>query len=1035
MKQNLIDYFANHPTGANLLMVFLILLGAIALPELNRETFPDFSIPIIQVTVVYQGASPEDIESSICQPLQDAIDGISNVEEIQCAARDGLGTLTVEWSEDGDFDEFMEDVKTEVEAITSFPEQAESPIIKQIGRTDRVVSIAITGPMAIPHLKSYAESVKDRLQLTGISLVDIDGFSDHQIRIELSSVLLQQYGLSVSGVANVIRNQSLNLPVGSVETRNRDVLIRFMDERRTPQEFESLIVLSNESGAEIRLGDIAKITDRFEQDEVKTTFNGQRAAILHVNKTKAEDALEIGSQLVAFVDELRKTAPPGVELNLTGDAFSVIRDRLNLLVSNGVQGFILVVLVLWMFFSLRFAFWVAMGLPVSFMGTFFFMNWMGQSLNMITMVGLLIALGLLMDDAIVIAENIATQLNKGKSALEAAAAGTKEVGLGVFSSFLTTICMFGPLIFLEGTIGKILRVLPIVLILTLLVSLLEAFFILPQHLGHSLAHQISKVSRLRQRFENFIQWLREEIAGKAVDWAVAWRYLFLGLLLAGLIISIGMLAGGHIKVSPFPDTEGDSIEARLLLPQGTPLARTEAIVTQLTEAISQINETDTPLQPEGQSLIKSIRVDYNQNVDANESGPHLATVFVDLLGAEQRVGRVDDLLQRWRETAGNLPDILSLKFTSGAAGPAGVPIDIKIQGADFEELKQASLELQDWLNQYDGVLDLSDDLRAGKWEIRLSVKEGALALGLDANTIASQLRAAYLNSTADEVRVGSESYEVDVRLQDMDRNSLADLEYFTVTTQSGQQIPLNTVAHITMGRGYASLKRIDGLRTITVQGDIDPSQLNTNDLNAALQQDFLPKFQERFPGLKLTVGGENEEGSKTQASIVQAFILGFLGIFFLLSFQFRSYIEPLTIMLAIPMSLIGVIWGHWIMGLEITMPSMMGFVSLAGIVVNDSILLISFLKQHVEQGETVSVAARQASRDRFRAILLTSLTTIAGTAPLLFETSLQAQILVPLVTSLVFGLLASTVAILLMVPAFYTILDDFGWLSFKEFVE
>ena len=1025
----MIRFFAAHPTAANLVMIIFIVLGIIAAPKLQRATFPDFTEGEVEIRIPYPGASAEDVEEAICQRIEDAVDGINDLEEVRCEAREGLATAVLKLLEGRNLDSFVDDIKTEVEAIDNFPEQTELPIIKPLGRTDHVVSLAVTGPMSATDLKVYAEQIKDRLLLVPeISQVDIEGFSEHQIRIELAAHTLYQYGLSVADIATVISRQSINLPAGSIETRDQNVLIRFVDERRTVQAFEELMVVGNRSGAEIRLGDIAHITDRFELDEHKILFNDQRAAILKVSKTKTEDSLIIGEAVKAFVEQAQQTAPHGVRFTLTEDMFSIVRDRLDLLLKNGLQGLILVAITLWLFFNFRFSFWVVMGLPVSFLGTIFFMPILGQSLNMLTMVGLLIAIGLIMDDAIVISENIATHLRNGKSALQAAIDGTQEVGMGIFSSFLTSFCMFAPLAFwLEGKIGAVLKVMAIVLILTLIVSLIEAFLILPHHMAHSVDQlQHSTPNRFRQWFDKQIEWIRHQIVGRVVDWVINWRYLFIGLLIATFIGSIGMLASGNVKFTGFPEIDGDIIEARILLPQGTPLARTEAVVEQITAALERVNVELTPMQPNGQSLLENTKVQFNHNPDAHEVGPHVATVTADLLTAEERIGLLDDIIGRWRSEVGDLPDVLSINFKEPVIGPGGLPIDIRLQGPDFNELSAASLELQTWLNRYQGVFDLTDDLRPGKPEIRLRLKEGALALGFDAATIANQLRSAYYGYTASEIQVGPESYEIDVRLAPLDRDSLADFDYFTLTAQDGQQVPLSAVVQIEMERGYARIQRIDNQRTVTIQGDVDSRVLNVNELFQTLKQDFLPEFQQRHPLITVSLEGSMQENAKTGGSALQAFLLGLLGIFVLLSFQFRSYLEPLTVMIAIPFSFIGVIWGHWLMGFDITMPSVIGFISLAGIVVNDSILLVEFLKMRVREGLSIHEAAGSASRERFRAVLLTSLTTIAGLIPILSETSLQAQILIPLVTSLVFGLIASTFLVLLVVPALYTILEDFG---------
>jgi len=841
---------------------------------------------------------------------------------------------------------------------------------------------------------------------------------------------LQRHGLSISDLANAISRQNVDLPAGSVETQQHNYLIRFMDQRTTLQELEALVIVGAGSGAEIRLGDIATIQDSFELDEEKILFNGQRAALLEVNKAKTEDTLRVFDAVNAFIEREQQLAPPDIRFTLTSDKSTVVRDRLQILTSNGLQGLVLVFLVMWLFFQLRFAFWVAMGLPISFLGGLFIMSLLGQSINMISMVALLITLGLLMDDAIVIAENIATHLRKGKSAFHAAVEGTKQVMPGVASSFLTSIAVFTPLAFLSGHMGKVLEVIPVVLVAVLAVSLIEAFLILPHHLEHALKnHEADKQSAFRQRFDASIEWMRHDVLGKAIDAVIQWRYLFLGLVFALFIASIGMLVGGHLKRVAFPDIDGDSFEARLLLPQGSPLSRTEAVVAEITTALKRVDEHYTPLQPGQQGLIRDVTTRYNQNLDAGEKGTHVATISVDILGSDERIGRVDDYLQTWREEVGDIPDVISLNFKEPQAGPAGIAIEIRLKGRDLKQLKAASLELQEWLQQYQGVINLADDLRPGKPEIRLNLKAGSLAFGLDAKTIANQLRAAFYGITADEIETETESYEISVALTDLSHNTLDDLQSFRIVTTKGDQVPLSTVADIEMGQGYARIQRIQGVRTVTITADMDTELGNANLILAATQRDFLPELQQRYPEVSFILEGQAAESSKTSGSMVRGFMIGLVGIFILLSFQFRSYIEPAAVMLTIPLAMIGVIWGHLLMGLELSMPSIMGAVSLAGIVVNDSILLVEFLKLRAREGISIPEAAKIASRERFRAILLTSLTTVAGLTPLLMETSLQAQILIPLASSIVFGLLMATILVLFVVPALFSIFSDFGWVS------
>ncbi len=1023
----MIRFFADHPTAANLLMIGFLVVGMMAWPTLQRETFPRVEPNKVEVRVIYPSARPEDVEEAVCQRIEDAIDGVTNVFEVICEANEGTGKAVIEMAEGADFDRFTNDIKTEVEAINDFPDTAEPPTVRQLGRTDFVASVAVTGPASKTDLKAYAEEVKARmLRWGGIPKVDIRGFSDHQVRIELADATLRQYGISVADIAATIQRQSVDLPSGSIETSARELLIRFADERKKVADFRNLVVVSSAGGGQVRLGDIASISDRFDLDEEKTVFNGKPAAILDVTKTESEDTLDVIDAVNDFLERERQTAPKAITLQITRDISSIVRDRLQLLLRNGGQGLFLVLATLWIFFGFRYSFWVAMGLPVSFLGAIAMMSVIGYSINMLTMVGLLIVIGLLMDDAIVISENIASHRAKGKSPLESAIDGVRQVMPSVFASFVTTACIFGSLAFLKGDIGNILRVVPVVMLLVLMVSLVEAFIILPRHLNHALAHGAEKHGPVQQAMDRFISRTIDKVIGPLAVLAVQWRYLTVGIALACLLLTFATIAGGLLKFSAFPDLDGDVMEARILLPQGTPLARTERVVEQLDRTLGRVNERLSRAQPDGQSLVKNVTYKFNQNTDAYETGPHVATIVADLLESETRTVKIDDVLGEWRKETGDLADVVFVKFTEPSIGPGGLDIEIRLEGDDLAQLQAASAELKIWLMRYRGVINLIDDLRPGKPEVRLRLKDGAATLGIDGRAIADQLRSAFHGTTISEIQRGKESYEIDVRLEARDRDSMADLDDFTITSAEGNQVPLSAVADWSLGRGYSRINRINGRRTVTVQGDIEPGQANAAELIADTRANFFPDLLKRYPGVNLSLQGSEREAGTTRASMIRGFLLGLIGIFLLLSFQFRSYVEPFVVMVIIPFSFIGAVAGHLLMGLDFTMPSILGFAALAGVVVNNSILLVNFIKHYHGEAKSVIEAAPMAVRARFRAILMTSLTTIVGLLPILSETSLQAQVLIPLVTSLAFGLLAATVLVLFVVPAAYSILDDMG---------
>ncbi len=1041
----MIRFFTAHPTASNLLMLALMAIGLMTLPEIKRETFPEVKVFSVEIKVPYPGATPVDVEQGICLALEDALDGISFVEEKTCQARQNLGLMIVKMYENGNFTKFLNDINSAVDGISDFPKEAELATVSEMGRTQNVISIALTADIPRADLKTLAEQIKQRLlRDKNIPLVEIQGFADRQLLIEVENYNLRRYGLSLQDLANLISQQDIDLPVGSIETNTSETQLRFSDERRKPEDLAKLFIMTGSNGNDVLLGDIATIRDSFQLAEQKVTFNGKPAALLKINKNTTDDSLRVLAAVEKQVAIEQAKLPKGIDLVLTQDATSIVKDRITLLVMNAWQGLILVFAVMWLFFTVRYAFWVVMGLPVSFMASFYFLGLMDISINLFSMVALLLALGILMDDAIVIAESIGSQIKKGLSPAHAAVEGTKIVARGVISSFLTTLCIFTGLIFLEGDLGQILKIIPMVLIIVITVSLVEAFFILPHHLNHSLAHAgKQKVSAFRVKFEQKFEAFRQQVF-LLVERLIRYRYAFLGGVIALFLLSVSMLASGILKFSAFPALEGDMVQARILMPAGTPLAQTEKVVSYM---LASAEKTADKFQvDESDKLIKAITVSYSENADAYESGPHLATITIDLLTAEARQVRIQQFTNAWREqTATNaaiMAQAQTISFKEPNVGPGGQAIEIRLSSDDLTELSQASYDLQNWLSGYSGVINVFDDLRPGKPEFSITLKEGAINLGLTAQTIAGQLRAGFQGIKVLETNLDLETYEVTVKLAKNSRDEFVDFDTFpiiitnsaasqstdpSITQSSGKTIiPLSSVANITQTRGYARISRVNNQRAVTVYGDIDTNLNNTKNVIADITKRWIPQLTQKYPNIRYSIEGEVKNTGTTQMSMLKAFVFGLFGVFILLSFQFKSYVEPFVVLVAIPLALIGAICGHLLMGRQFTMPSMMGFISLAGIVVNDSILLVEFVKKRVAQGMTVHDAAAKASYDRFRAVLLTSITTVAGMAPLLFETNLQAQILIPLVTSIVFGIIMSTLLVLFVIPCLYSILEDFG---------
>jgi multidrug efflux pump subunit AcrB len=1024
-----IRLFTRHPTAANLLMLAFFVLGLSSLGSLKRETFPEFSPPYIIASVAYPGASPAEVEESLCLRMEDAVDGLSNIEETKCDAQEGFASLVIKMNDNADIGRSLVDIQTEINAISDFPAQIEPPTVKELDWAEPVVDIAIAGEVSWPHLKAYAEALKRRLKIDyDVSLVTIAGFSDHQLRVQLNQQDLRRIGLTVAQIADKIGRQNVKMPAGNIELSDKNLLIRFDERKVTPQALSETIVASLNQGGVVRLKDIATIEDVFELDEEHILFNGKPAAMLKIQKNKSDDALRIKERVTAFVEKEQIAAPDGITLTLTNDMSSLLKDRLSMLLRNGWQGAILVFLSMWLFFSLRYSFWVSAGLPVAFMGGLFLMSVFGVSINIMTLVGLLMAIGIMMDDAIVIAESIAAHVEKKLPINEAVVQGVKKVAPGVVSSFLTTVFIFGSLLWLDGQMGKVLSAVPMVLIMVLSISLIEAFLILPRHLFHSLSkpEKVDNTLKFKRDFLVKFEYFRNVTLVDKVTLVVKWRYLSVGLTIGALLASFALVAGGGLKFLPFPKLDGDIAEARIILPPGSTLQQTKLAVAKIIESAKIVGEQATTDNNESTPLIRDITAQYNFNADAGESGPHVATVRLDLLSAEIRHTLIDTFIDDWRLQTGDLAEPLSLVFKQPAMGPAGRDLEIRLQHENLTTLKQASVALQAYLSQFSGVNGILDDMRPGKEEVIIKLKPGAESYGVDGETIAAQLRAAYFGQTADQIQVGPESIEIQVLLDKQQAGDLQALANFPIMIAEGQQIPLSAIAFLDSDRSYVRIQRIDSQRTVTVMADVDNSKVNGNEIVSNMRRDYIPELQKQFLGLNIDFEGSAKESAKTGSSLMKGFMIGLFGLFVILSLQFRSYLEPFVVMLAIPLALIGVFWGHWLVGHSLSMPSILGFISLAGIVVNDSILLVQYIRHHVDDGEDVYGAVVKASRDRFRAVLLTSLTTAAGLLPLLLETSLQAQVVKPIVISIVFGIFTSTLLVLFIIPSAYAILADYG---------
>ncbi len=1020
----MIAFFTRHSTAANILMVSVLLLGAFALPKLQIDTFPLTPTTTIQIKVSYPGATPAEVTEEVCYPLEEALDVLSGIKELSCDAQENQALARVEIEPGENIDTMTADIQQQVSSVDDFPDQVQQISVTKLDRIATVMSVAITGAMPARDLYRYAQQVKQRLKANPlIAQVSVSGFSAQQIDIRISQWQLQQYGLSIVDLAALIQQQSTSTPVGIISSDLRQQSVRFTPHDSTVADFKNIIVKSATSGAQVHLGDIADIRQIFSDDEDLVWFAGQRAAQLQIAKTYFQNTLSVRNAVLTALAKERALAPAGIELHVTQDTGVNIKERLRILTSNGLQGLLLAFLMLWAFFNVRFSFWVAMGLPVSFLGSVFVMYMLGYTLNMMTMVGLIVAIGLLMDDSLIIAENIAAKRQAGLSACDAAILGTKQVFPGVIASFLTTLMVIGPLMFLSGKLGEVLRYIPIILLITLLVSLLEAFFILPFHLAHS--RLSGRENAVRRRFIYGFEVVKERLFVPASLWAIRFPYFTLAVLIMLVLVSSALLSAGILKFKAMPALESDVLQARILLPQGSLLQDTQKVVGHVSTALTQLAHQYSKNYPDSEPLIQNTTVMYGVNADASESGPHMATVSADLLAAQFRHQSMKSLIQQWKRNTGPQADVESLTFSDKERGLAGNGIDIRMQGSDFETLYAVSHALRAWLAQFSGVFNVTSDLRYGRSQLMVTLNDNAAISGISAAQVAQTLRSAVKGSTDLHVFQHGEVLDVVVRLDEFSRKASQDeLQDLMVTAANGTRVPLASVANFTYRRNFAQLTRINGENTVTVQGNINTQVANAREIMQRFYTQFVPQMRMRYPGVHFVSEGQDKETQETGTSLMTFFALGVIGIYLILAFLFANYWQPFAVLLAIPMGWIGVIWGHVFMGLDLTIPSLVGFATLAGIVVNDNILLVTFIKQSVAKGHSLSAACGIAVRERFRAIFITSMTTFAGLLPLLAETSTQAQFLVPLIASIAFGLVTATLLASVVVPCVLLIQND-----------
>ena len=1036
-KIGVLGWMAGNHVAANLLM-FVILVGGIIATLTNRmEIFPKIDTHMISVTVPYRGASPQDSEEGVCIRVEEAVSGIEDVKKIYSTASEGSGNVTVEVEDFADTQEVLDDVKEAVDRIETFPKETEKPIVAILENPEQVVTIVLYGEASQKSLKKMAERIRDDLRETkGISQVGISGVPLYEMSIEISEETLRKYDLSFDKIAKIIRGSSLDLPGGSVKTKGGEILIRTKGQKYVGKEFENITVLTKDDGSILKLGDIGTVVDGFEETPVKTRFNRHPAVFVNIYRVGQQDTLDVVGKVKKYIEDHNASLPNGIHMALWGDNSSILKSRLRLLIKNAMFGLILVFLCLALFLDLKLAFWTTMGIPISFLGALWLLPLFSVTVNMISLYAFIICLGIVVDDAIVVGENIYEYRRSGKyNSYQAAVKGVTEMAAPVTFAVLTTIVAFAPLLFTKGRVGEFLRVIPIVVISVLVISLLEALFILPAHLSSSLDKTTNgPIARgqkfLRDALDKFVY----GAFAKLVMFAVKWRYVTLALAISAFMLMVGARLGGYINFTFLNQVDSNNVFAILEMPQGTPIEVTTRIAKRIeAAALETRDQIDAKGLSNGKSIVKSVATTVGQSAlvgtgpEATKQGParsHIASVNVELLGGEQRSISSSEFANKWRSLVGEIAGVTSLTFKYSLFS-AGDKVKVELSDRDPDQLNKAVALLKKHLSQYEGVKDIHDSFVEGKREIKLSLRPRGRSLGLTLSDLARQVRQGFYGEEIQRIQRGKDDVRVMLRYPVQERKSLWDVENMRIRTPDGREVAFDTVAKVKYGRGYSSIKRADKRRVINVLADVDETVAKSEEINKEIFSEFLPKLQESMPSLRFGLEGEQRSKRESMGSLGYGFIYALFGIFVLLAIQFRSYAQPLIIMSAIPFGLIGAVIGHLMFGKDLSLLSVFGIVALMGIVVNDSLIMVDLINRERSSGVGLQDVLRDSATRRFRPIILTTLTTSLGLVPMILEKSVQAQFLIPMAISLGFGILFATSITLLLVPSLYMILEDF----------
>lgn len=1026
--KTIIRWMATNHVAANLLMFFFIIGGLIIGQSVKQEIFPEINLDRIMISVNYAGAGPEEIEEGIILKIEESLTGIDGIKKITATANESSGSVIAELYPDMDPDRILQDIKSEVDLITTLPRDAEEPVISKLLNRREVISLVIYGDIPQRSLREMAEQVRDELlEFKEISQVDLSGVRPYEISINISQENLRRYHLTLEQVATRIRQASLDLPGGVIKTKSSEILIRTNERRDYGQGYEEIRLAT--ANGEIRLGDIARIKDDFAETDVIATFDSKPATMVRIYRIGDQRPVEISRIVQQYIDTKQDQLPASIMISDWNDTSEVFRGRMNLLLKNAGIGLALVLIVLGLFLEIKLALWVMLGIPISFLGSLILMPYFDVSINMISLFAFIMALGIVVDDAIVVGENIYEHQQQDKSPVQAAIDGAYEVSRPVTFAIITSVIAFIPLLNVSGIMGKFIRVIPMVVISILIISLVECLLVLPTHL--TLAGRSKKKTRQGGR-KTFDKGLTAFIQGpyrRFLKISLDHRYSTVAVAIAVLFLTFGTVKSGIIKFSFMPKVSGNTVKATLEMAPGTP-----ATLTGQNRQILLENALATVKYFEQERDEKILRHIYCLDGSTiSKGGPagnrgvsqagNLAGISIFLTPSETRSTTAAEIGRRWRQQAGNLPGMESLTFTANMIH-MGANIDVQLAHQDIRVLEEAAARLEQSLVSYPGVNDIASNFSRGKKELQIKLRPTARRLGLTEAELGRQLRNSFHGAEALRLQRGRNEVKVMVRYPEEQRHHLHDLEKMRIRLPDGSEMPLLTAAQVTEGRGFTAIHRNDRKRVVNITADVDSRKANAGEIIAELQKTIFKELDQDYQGLIIDLEGESRERRESLASMGRGFLLAMLAIYALLAIPFRSYSQPLLIMAAIPFGIVGAIFGHMVMGYDLSIMSMFGIVALTGVVVNDSLLLIDYANSRRQEGISNIKAMIEAGTRRFRPILLTSLTTFFGLSPMILETSTQARFLIPMAISLAFGIMAATGITLLLVPSLYLILED-----------